>query len=251
MKNVETEIAVKLSMLGASEGSKFFSSAIGNPVYQGYEMPDLFLLSMQKELDSRRNAKASRCLKSAKLLSTCANIDAIEYTPERNLDQKLIERLSTNAYIADHTNICIVGSSGTGKTFIGKALAVQACWFGFRTKVISFLKLVRELSQLRGGKNTDAYEKRLRFYSRIPLLMIDDWLCEPLKPDQVACMLELIEERYQTHTTIVCSQLPLANWPKVCGNQALGESILGRLKSNSFRIELDGNDLREKHKSKP
>lgn len=45
------------------------------------------------------------------------------------------------------------------------------------------------------GKNTNAYGNRLRFYSRIPLLMIDDWLCEPLKPDQVACMLELIEER--------------------------------------------------------
>ena len=53
----------------------------------------------------------------AKLHNTSANIDGIEY----HLDAiwtNTMDRLSTCDYIKNHVNICVVGASGTGKSYI-------------------------------------------------------------------------------------------------------------------------------------
>jgi len=63
--------------------------------------------------------------------------------------------------------------------------------------------------------------------------------------------LELMENRYDETSTIICTQLPIENWPKVIGNVALGQAILGRVTAASYILRLEGLDLRTRHSVKP
>jgi len=109
---------------------------------------------------------------------------------------------------------------------------------------------MRELVHLQ-KKDTLKYEKRMLYYSRFPLLLIDDWLCQLPENNWVTILLELREHRYDETSTIICTQLPPENWPTILGNVALGQAILGRVQAASFTILLDGPDLRKHHSEKP
>lgn len=144
----------------------------------------------------------------------------------------------------------ITGAAGTGKSFIAKALGVQACNEGFRTKVFHLRALLKDL-ELRDKAGEYAYDKRLRYLSRIPLLIIDEWFaCAPSKTELVF-LHELIDARYSRTATMICSQMPSENWTSYCPNKALGESIAGRLTSHCYHIQLEGEDMRRTHFQRP
>ena len=94
--------------------------------------------------------------------------------------------------------------------------------------------------EFRDKAGDDVYEKRLRYLSRIPLLILDEWFaCSPTKTELVF-LHELIDSRYGRHATIVCSQMPSENWAQYCPDKALKESISGRILAQCYCIRLGG-----------
>jgi len=74
--------------------------------------------------------------------------------------------------------------------------------------------------------------------------VIDDFLIRPISPDQAADLLEGIEDRAQLHSTIVTSQLPVANWHEALGDATIADAVLDRLLERANRIELSGDSPR-------
>jgi hypothetical protein len=66
----------------------------------------------------------------------------------------------------------------------------------------------------------------------------------PLSPAQGADLLEVIEDRSQSRSTVITSQLPIAHWHEALGDSTLADAILDRLTHNAHRIELRGDSLR-------
>jgi len=177
MRNSEKTLVVNFEKLGFSIISSALIEAFTSPQMQHIPIAEVLLEATNEELEYRRDNRANRLLRMAKLQNSVANIDQLDYDPQRNLDKLTIDRLATCEYIKSHSNVIIIGAAGTGKTFVAKALAYRACEEGFRTKVVSFSSLMRELAN-HYKTNPLKYEKRLRYYSRFPLLLIDDWLCQ-------------------------------------------------------------------------
>jgi DNA replication protein DnaC len=59
-------------------------------------------------------------------------------------------------------------------------------------------------------------------------------------------LMEIIEDRHAKRSTIIASQLPVANWYDVIGEETVADAILDRLVHTSYRIELKGESLRKK-----
>ena len=57
-------------------------------------------------------------------------------------------------------------------------------------------------------------------------------------------MLEVIEERHGTRSTVIATQLPVGAWHKVIGDPTIADAILDRLVHNAHRIELTGKSMR-------
>jgi len=68
----------------------------------------------------------------------------------------------------------------------------------------------------------------------------------PLNDTERRDVLEICDDRYQTRSTILTSQVPVANWHSQIGDPTVADSILDRLVHNSHRIELKGESMRKR-----
>jgi hypothetical protein len=58
----------------------------------------------------------------------------------------------------------------------------------------------------------------------------------------------IIEQRYHTTSTMICSQIPVSGWHKLIGEGTIADAILDRIVYSSHRIELQGESMRKKQR---
>ncbi len=75
--------------------------------------------------------------------------------------------------------------------------------------------------------------------------MIDDWAMAPMMESERRDFWEICEERYQTRSTVLTSQLPVAQWHEQIGDPTMADGILDRLVHNAHRIEMRGESMRK------
>jgi DNA replication protein DnaC len=139
-------------------------------------------------------------------------------------------------------------STGLGKSWLGCALAHQACRDGFSVLHQRTAELFRDLAVA----HVDGSIGRLLLkISRIDVLLLDDFAMAPLKDSERRDFLEIGDDRYQRRSLILTSQMPVAHWHEQIGDPTLADSILDRLVHNAYRIELNGESIRKKRGRKP
>jgi DNA replication protein DnaC len=84
--------------------------------------------------------------------------------------------------------------------------------------------------------------------SKTHLLLLDDLGLTPLNDTERKDLLEVIEDRHGTTSTLITSQLPVENWHDHIGDPTIADAILDRLIHNAHRIQLKGGSMRKKQK---
>jgi DNA replication protein DnaC len=204
-----------------------------------------FGLLVEAEWTARENRRLSRALQEAKLKLSQACIEAIDYPARRELDKAVIRQLATCRWIAEHHNVILVGATGVGKSFIACALAHQACRKGYRAGYRRASRLFHELTLARAD---GTYVRLLGKLARLDVLLIDDWGLAPVQDPERRDLLEILEDRYATRSTIITSQLPPAQWHDYLADATLADSICDRLLHNAHRIVLQGPSRRKEVK---
>jgi DNA replication protein DnaC len=77
------------------------------------------------------------------------------------------------------------------------------------------------------------------------LLVIDDWLRDPMTPEQSRLVLDLIDDRFRRRSSLLTSRLPVAAWHKQFKDATIADAILDRLVYDSYRLELEGGSMRK------
>ena len=192
------------------------------------------------EATFRDNHRLRLLLKKAKL-STLAAVEDIDYRQQRGLDKSLMLSLTKLKWIDEHTNVVLTGPTGTGKTWLACALGNQACRFG---RTVYFVRAPLLVDDFLAARATAGFKKRLDQLIKFDLLIIDDWAIEPFSPRAQNDLLELIEGRNGTRSTIITSQLPLDKWHDAISNKAIADAILDRIVHSSQSIKLSGTSMR-------
>src|SRR4051794_28926713 len=122
------------------------------------------------------------------------------------------------------------------------ALAQKACRDGYSALYIRAASLFRDLAIARADGSLRSLLTRL---SRIDVLVIDDWAMAPLAELERRDFGEVCEDRYQTRSTILTSQLPVTRWHEQIGDPTAADGILDRLVHNAHRIEMRGDSMRK------
>ena len=89
------------------------------------------------------------------------------------------------------------------------------------------------------------YKNKLALLARIDLVILDDWLVSPLSDPGRRDIFEILEDRYDRRSLVVCSQLPQELWHDAIGDPMIADAILDRLVHNAYRLELGGESLRK------
>jgi DNA replication protein DnaC len=69
------------------------------------------------------------------------------------------------------------------------------------------------------------------------LLIVYDFGLTQLEQQQRYDLLDLIEDRHSKKATIISSQIPVANWYQVIGDETIADAILDRPIHTSHRVE--------------
>jgi len=196
----------------------------------------------------RQNLALQRRLRYAKLRCN-ACVEDIDYRAPRGLDRNLMRSLATDpSWVERHENVFILGPTGVGKSFLASALAQKACRDGHLVLYTRTAALFRDLALARADGSLRNLLARL---SRVDVLVVDDWAMAPLQETERRDFWEICEERYQTRSTILTSQLPVARWHEQIGDPTLADGILDRLVHNAHRIELRGESMRRTRAKQP
>lgn len=222
-----------------------FREQLRNPEYQELPFEDRLSMLVDIEWSRRQNSKLDRLIKSAQFRNNQASIEDIEYHPDRKLDKSQILRLASCQYIEEHHNIILKGASGNGKTYLACALGIAACRQFYKVKYVRLPDLLDELAVARGE---GIFQKVMKPYKNVNLLILDEWLLTPLKGNEARDLLEIVEYRHQQGSTIFCSQFDPAGWHEKIGEDTLADAILDRIIHDSYQIMIDGKEsMRERH----
>jgi DNA replication protein DnaC len=182
-------------------------------------------------------------LKAAKLKGS-ACVEDIDYRAARGLDKTVVRALAKDsAWVRNHENIFVLGPTGVGKSFIALALAQKACRDGHSAL---YLRGCRLASRVGPSPSRRELAHLLARLSRIDVLVIDDCAMAPLNEAERREVWEISEDRYQTRSTILTSQLPVSRWHEQIGDPTIADGILDRLVHNAHRIEVCGESMRKK-----
>jgi DNA replication protein DnaC len=191
----------------------------------------------------RQNQALARRLHVAKLRGN-ACVEEIDYRAARGLDKSVIRALAQeSSWVRNHEHIFVLGPTGVGKSFVASALAQKACRDGYSALYTRAAALFRDLAMARVDGSLRLLLAKL---SRIDLLVIDDWAMAPLSEPERRDFWEICEDRYQTRSMILTSQLPVTRWHEQIGDPTVADGILDRLVHNAHRIEIRGDSMRKK-----
>ena len=158
-------------------------------------------------------------------------------------DRAAIEALMTMDFLDDATNVVLTGPNGLGKTMLAQNIANQALITGHTVLFASAGQLLGDLCAL---DSDAALRRRLRYYARPKLLVIDEVGYLSYSNRHADLMFELISRRYQKNSTIVTTNRPFAEWREVFPNAACVVSLVDRLVHNAEIIAIDGESYRLK-----
>ena len=115
---------------------------------------------------------------------------------------------------------------------------------GYRVRYYRLSRLLLELTQ---AKADGSYTKTLQALAKQDLLILDDWGLEPLKAAHRNDLMEIMDDRNGSTSTLMISQLPTEQWYQSIGDNTLADAILDRLMHNAHRIKLKGESMRKIH----
>ena len=214
--------------------------------YQGLSFEERLALLVEAESTRRAAQRIARKIKNSQLMQR-ATIDQVDFATARGMNKVQFLELAQGDWVHKAHHLVITGPTGSGKTFVASALATNLC-----RKVglsVRYMRAHEWLGDLLIARSKGDYSKLRNQLKKLPLIIIDEWLREPLSAMHAREFLDLFDDRYRKASCVVISQLPVADWHSQIQDPTLADAILERLVHDSIRIELKGEESMRKKTS--
>lgn len=167
------------------------------------------------------------------------------FQPSINKDQIL--DFKNLRFLENKENIIFVGSPGVGKTHLATAIGMEAAK---NRQITYFINCNDLISNLKKAHLENRLDDRLRLYTKYKVLIIDEVGFLPIDKLGANLLFQLINKRYEKHSTIITTNKPFGQWGELFGDNMIANAILDRLIHHSHIININGNSYRIKDKIK-
>ncbi len=169
------------------------------------------------------------------------SLESFPFKLQPGVDQRQIRTLASLDFLGRAENVVFVGPTGVGKTGLASGLLLKALQKGHRGIFVRAQDLFDDMYASLADRSSRKLLDRL---ARVDLLVIDEMGYLNLRPEQTNVFFRLMEERYNSKSTIITTNLAYEDWHTFLGNKALVEALLSRLRQRCQTIRIDGPSLR-------
>jgi len=174
-------------------------------------------------------------------------LESFRFEFQPSLDKDQVLDLATLGFLKDGKNVLLAGMSGTGKSHIGMALALNACTQNLSVRYTTNAKM---LSALNASLAVGNLQEVLKQYTRPDLLMIDEVGLEQVErtvASRAGLMQKVLLPRYDEprRSTIITSNIPWESWGDYLGDHLGAAALIDRLLHRSCVIVINGPSWRD------
>jgi len=223
---------------------KAFQTQAGEPKFAEMAFPLRLVHMLQAERNARFEKRCARCLKESGIADAMPSLDRLTFEPARGLNRSLVSELALCEWVTCESplNVIITGPSGTGKTYLAKALGKAVASRGLSVLYIRAAQLIERLQQAR--RDGEPGQLRHRLNSK-RLLIVDDFGMSPMDEETLDDFMSLVEERIGHGALVIASQLSFPRWYDYISSPYHADAFMDRMKNRSYSVELKGRSLRE------
>ncbi len=195
---------------------------------------------LEEEVAVKDKRRVDTAMKTAGL-PMAKTIEDYAFSFHPHLDKRAVMELFDMTFLAQKENIIFLGPPGVGKTHLAIALAIKACYHGFKVYFTTMHTLIAKLkeSQAKG-----------KAYLNSSLVIVDEVGYLPVNSQEAYLFFQFISRRYERGAMIMTSNQPYSNWGETFGDQIIASAILDRVLHHSISISIKGESYRLKEKLK-
>lgn len=231
----------QLKALRLSGMLEAWSEQQNTSTYHDLGFDERLALLVEREHLRRAQQRLQRRLKQAQLTTT-ASLSDIDFSVARSLSKSKFLELAQGQWLHQHLQLIIMGPTGVGKTFLASVLADCFCQQGHTVRYFRTSDLLLELKLAKADGSFPKWKRQLATFT---LLILDDWLRDPLSPQQARDLLDLLDERYRKAACLFATQLPIPQWHQQIQDPTLADAMLDRIVHDALRLSLKGESMRK------
>lgn len=147
-------------------------------------------------------------------------------------------------FVSRRQGVILAGNSGTGKSHIAKALALQGCKHGYRVRYTSAAEM---LTALFASLADDSLEQKLKRYLNPDLLVIDELGFDRLEREDArnaALFFKIIDGRYTKRSTVLTTNIDFEQLGHYLGDPLVTTAVVDRMVHHSTVINITGPSWR-------
>jgi DNA replication protein DnaC len=169
------------------------------------------------------------------------DFDTFDFSACPSLPKQKVLELARGEWVEQHSNCCLVGGSGTGKTHVATALGVALCRLGKRVRFTTAAGLVTQLEEAQHQHRLDRAQAQL---DRFDLLIVDELGYLAFSRSGAELLFQVFAERYERRSLLITSNLPFGEWVQVFQGERMTAALLDRLTHRCHIFEMNGESYR-------
>ena len=204
---------------------------------------DGFLYFTQAQVEKKKQNLIQHSVKVAGFPSV-KTLSEFDFDFQELINKQQIYDFNSLRFIDKKENIVFYGNSGVGKTHLAISIGVTSAQ---NRKSTYFIKCARLIEILKKAQLEGRLEERLKKFCGYKLLIIDELGYLPITKEESKLFFQLIDRRYEKHSTIITTNINFSQWDDVFGDPLIASAIVDRLLHHSHVAKITGNSYRLKN----